>query len=395
MLAQVGSDVFNDLEFFLSYTHEEKGTLLERFSEHTLGGGALSLLRERLSTPSTDVGEVRAYQSRVLHLRSCFDQTAEVRAVHQSVRETLPYADWMRAQAKEFEGVDGMEAAFFKFALFKAIGMNSSPLFLNLLNAYNVVLSPAVGLFSPVIYFLLPYCVLVKKFQLRFSFREFLHLLWRAMVLMVKQNRTIAGMQVTSMLISLFMYGQGLLNSAMLARDAWKVSTLLYKQMSGLFAYLRAGLRLLTLCEEPDVCARAREALECVPYEAHVLNLGARLQIFKEIREGGLKAARGLRRFEGVLDKLLCDIGVGLLSREWCLAEFDLGEKAVVRIEGLRHPAMREGVRNDMVLDERNCVITGPNAAGKSTLIKALGCNAVMAQSVGFADACSLSLIHI
>lgn len=387
MLAQVGSDVFNDLEFFLSYTHEEKGTLLERFSEHTLGVGALSLLRERLSSPSTEVGVLRSYQSRVLHLRSCFDQKAEVREAHQSVRETQAYADWIRAQATEFEGVDGMEAAFFKFAFFRAIGLNSSPLLLNLLNAYNVVLSPAVALLSPVIYFLLPYCVLVRKFQLRFSFREFLQVLWRAMVVMVKQNRTIAGMQVTSMLISLFMYGQGVLNSAMLARDAWKVSALLYKQISGLFLYLRTGLRLLTLCEEPRVCARAREALESVPYDAHVLNLGARLQVFKEIREGAQKAARGLREFEGVLDKLLCDIGVGLISREWCLAEFDLGEKAVLRIEGLRHPAMREGVRNDLVLDERNCVLTGPNAAGKSTLIKAVGCNAVMAQSIGFADA--------
>jgi DNA mismatch repair ATPase MutS len=52
--------------------------------------------------------------------------------------------------------------------------------------------------------------------------------------------------------------------------------------------------------------------------------------------------------------------------------------------EGLAHPLLPEGkaVRNDLTLsgDLRLMIISGPNMAGKSTLVRAVGINAVLAQ---------------
>ncbi|WP_310570563.1 hypothetical protein [Gemmatimonas sp.] len=48
---------------------------------------------------------------------------------------------------------------------------------------------------------------------------------------------------------------------------------------------------------------------------------------------------------------------------------------AVLEFEGLCHPLLRNGTRNDVLLagDERVLFLTGPNMAGKSTLLRAIG----------------------
>lgn len=217
---ELGPDVFNDLEFFLSYTHSEEGTLLKELSKEIVGRGATVVLQNRLREPSTDVESLQHYQTRVLRLRELFEAQEAVRNAHSDIRKYQPHAEWVREQAKEVAGVDPLEVAYFKFSLFKLIGLNQSPTALNMLNVYNILVSPTMGLLSPIIYFLIPYGILVRKFHIKFSFREFMHVLWKALVMMIQQNRTVAGVQLTSMILSLVMYGQGLLNSTMLARDA-------------------------------------------------------------------------------------------------------------------------------------------------------------------------------
>ena len=388
MRSVLGADVLNDLEFFLSYTHTDDGTLLATLSSQVYGRGATDKLKERLTTPGTDVNVLGEYQSRILRLRELIETVPEVTRAHREVRDHLQYADWMRAQAKEIEGVDPMEVVFFKFRAFKALGMNRVPVLLTCLNIYNVVISPTLGVMSPVIYFLIPYGILVRKFGLRFSFKEFLHVLWKALIVMIQQNRTVAGVQLSSMALSLVMYGQGVLNAGMLARDAWKVNVLLHKQMCGLYAYLRAGLRLLSLCESSDTHRIATESLRGVHYECNRLDVGSRLRTYQQIRASS-PMAYPLHVFEGVVDTLLCDMGVALITKGWCVAQFEGGACARLQIEGVRHPAIQSVVPNDVVLEDRNCVITGPNAAGKSTLIKGVACNVILAQTLGFACATS------
>jgi len=391
---ELGPDVFNDLEFFLSYTHSEEGTLLKELSKEVVGRGATVVLQNRLREPSTDVESLQHYQTRVLRLRELFEAQEAVRNAHSDIRKYQPHAEWVREQAKEVAGVDPLEVAYFKFSLFKLIGLNQSPTALNMLNVYNILVSPTMGLLSPIIYFLIPYGILVRKFQIKFSFREFMHVLWKALVMMIQQNRTVAGVQLTSMILSLVMYGQGLLNSTMLARDAWRVCSLLYKQMDGLFSYLKSGLRLITLCEDSETHRRAIGALGDLNYTTRPYNLGSRLNSFRECRSTGKTEQYRLSEFESIVDNLLCDIGIALFTKDWCVAQFDRGRTAVLHIEDIRHPILPNGVPNHVPLESRNCIITGPNAAGKSTLIKAVACNVVLAQTIGFAFAkeynCSL-----
>jgi len=67
-----------------------------------------------------------------------------------------------------------------------------------------------------------------------------------------------------------------------------------------------------------------------------------------------------------------------------CEPQFTQGLSVVM--EGLRHPLLKAPVPNDMVWD-RCVLITGSNASGKSTFIKAVAVNAVLAQTLGLCTA--------
>lgn len=57
-----------------------------------------------------------------------------------------------------------------------------------------------------------------------------------------------------------------------------------------------------------------------------------------------------------------------------------------LRAEGLYHPLLEHPVCNDF-FPEKNCMITGANASGKSTFIKAVAINAILAQTIHTAAA--------
>ncbi len=106
------------------------------------------------------------------------------------------------------------------------------------------------------------------------------------------------------------------------------------------------------------------------------------------------KALHELRRHMGDVDRLItvvgqleCAVAVGAfrksLGEEWCVP--DLCEKTeegfFLRAEGLYHPLLQEAVPNDLYA-KKGVLLTGSNASGKSTFLRAVAVNALLAQTV-------------
>lgn len=106
------------------------------------------------------------------------------------------------------------------------------------------------------------------------------------------------------------------------------------------------------------------------------------------------KALHDLRKYMGEVDRLItvvgqleCAVAVASyrksLGEDWCVPKLckEEGKTLFLRAKGLYHPLLREAVANDLYA-KKGVLLTGSNASGKSTFLRAVAVNALLAQTV-------------
>lgn len=85
-----------------------------------------------------------------------------------------------------------------------------------------------------------------------------------------------------------------------------------------------------------------------------------------------------LLEFVGEIDAEIAVLSYRQSLNYWCRPEFDSDN---IEMKGFAHPLIEEAVTNDFVLADR-AIITGANATGKSTFMKAFAINCILAQTI-------------
>jgi DNA mismatch repair ATPase MutS len=71
------------------------------------------------------------------------------------------------------------------------------------------------------------------------------------------------------------------------------------------------------------------------------------------------------------------------INKNMCFTEFIEKDTTYLYMENSSHLLIDNPVVNTITLNSENCVITGPNAAGKSTFIKSTSLNILLSQTMG------------
>lgn len=84
----------------------------------------------------------------------------------------------------------------------------------------------------------------------------------------------------------------------------------------------------------------------------------------------------------GYMDSMLSVASYRSMEQDqYCVPEFVVDEKILLETEQIRHPLLPEGVTNSLNTN-KSVLLTGSNASGKSTFLKTVAINAVMAQTI-------------
>jgi MutS-like protein len=125
-------------------------------------------------------------------------------------------------------------------------------------------------------------------------------------------------------------------------------------------------------------------------WDFHILALLERWQ-----RDFGGRARRWITAL-GELEALSALAGLAHDNPGWAFPEVTPREPAIIEARGLGHPLLPEGARvaNDVTLGPPGSflLVTGSNMSGKSTLLRAIGVNVVLAQAGGPVSATSLRM---
>lgn len=92
------------------------------------------------------------------------------------------------------------------------------------------------------------------------------------------------------------------------------------------------------------------------------------------------------------------DAGISMASylyehKKHCVSFFN--KSGIISFKNLYHPLLEDAVANSLELKNSSCLVTGSNMAGKTTFIKTVGLNCILAQTVGFCHADEINIPQI
>lgn len=397
----LGRDVLADLEVISSYN----GTF-----ENTIGSvlhslhlkGSFHCFKEVLTNPIHSV-QVLKKRSKVIE-SFANKQRPEKDNKFKRLSELEPDLIWM-FERNTYELQALYEMVYFNKWFMKSL--NSKPSILTAVNLYNIAISPVLGILTPLTYFIIPYIIIRTKLGLKVSFVSYVSL---SLKMMFSSMSMIGDFKWISILFTVMFYFHGLLSTYELSKASYKVTSLISTKMNNMMEYIKIAKELndtewtdkeveaffnLQSCQiksESDVPYFENEII--TPFAIY-RNFGRQLKTFKEFKTDNYIP---LYKRTYILDTLN---SIGKLKALYNLSSPiyvtpDTDNKPHLLFKAIYHPCLydKRPVSNNVSFDKaNNILLTGPNAGGKSTIIKSVLSNILLAQTFGitFSKACEIT----
>ena len=295
--------------------------------------------------------------------------------------------------------------------------LNYSQIFLHILTIYNLA-SPIFNLFSPLLLFIMPYIIL-RGLKMKITWATYKKILY-----MQLQNHAIGQLftsfhkvklnQKAYILFCAGMYVFNLYQNILSCRRFYKNAFFISENIDTLRQYLKYTFQKMKTYEKiidnkktynkfKSDLVKNREELENfvvkinnIPKKSlnvkNIMQLGSIMKYFYAIYddfdlENILNYSFG---FNGYMDNMK-GLSKNLSEKKINLAKFK-EKKSVLKFKNIYHPSIKNPIKNDINF-KKNKIITGPNAAGKTTILKATILNTIFCQQfgLGYFDSATIS----
>lgn len=400
-------NLYNDLEMFIDYKHGNN-TLFNKLDKTYTKGGSY-YLRNILLNPNHNINLLNLKKNSLQNLFNLVENNKPKLLENLEIlKDNQDNMFWVLNEMNE-DTNNLINMLYFNSFILK--NLNNSSHILTLKNIYKIYLLPTIGIITPIVYFILPYLVIRFKFGVQFSFTSFIKFIYNYYVNLnfgnMFANSKLNMIRKVWMLFSILFYFNSIFNSIELSKLTHKINILICNHINSISKYIKAGYDIIEAIYDDNnfnnVFNNINYDIKNIEYLLNFKNLqninceneyfnnfGEKLNLYKFLDKDKLKDFLNVT--------YLCDtvISLYLIKNEKSLAYPDYieSEEPIIKIKGLTHPNIDNAVKNDINLDNKNnLIITGPNAAGKSTFIKAVAINILLSQTIcmSFTDSIELT----
>tara|TARA_B100001093_G_C26859743_1_gene1029362 strand:+ start:4676 stop:6367 length:1692 start_codon:yes stop_codon:yes gene_type:complete len=297
--------------------------------------------------------------------------------------------------------------------------LNYSLIFMHILSMYNLS-SPVVNLLSPFALFLVPY-FLLKSMRVPITWAMYKKILIKqlknhALGQLFTSFHKVKMNQKVYILFCAGMYVYNFYQNILSCYNFYKNTYFITQKFELLRQYLAYTINNMKVYEEmikdkehysgiyKDIMENRKKLEEFfniiknIPKKClntkNLFKMGSIMQNFYRIYDSDdlnemLQYSFG---FNGYIDNLK---GLEQNKKKLNFTHFSEKKKTKLKMKSVFHPSIKNPVKNSINLD-KNRIITGPNAAGKTTILKATILNTIFSQQVGmgFYKKCELTPFH-
>lgn len=151
-------------------------------------------------------------------------------------------------------------------------------------------------------------------------------------------------------------------------------------------------MRKQTLANAERYCTDELIEIEKKVLSAQAKRFELEYEIFEELRVSCIESSENFLRIAQICSELdvICSMAWLSIEKNYSLPDFSSGD---LHIEASRHPVVEQTVNgtfvaNDIVINQSGCILlTGPNMAGKSTLMRQVALTVILAQMGSYVPA--------
>lgn len=399
-------NLYNDLEFFIDYKNKDK-TIFNSIDYTYTDGGSL-FLENLILNPHHNINYLNKKKTSFISLFNNIQNN--LNSLHHNfnvLKENEKSIYWLlEDDSQDVQSLIGL-LYFNGFLINK---LNNSNILLTIKNNYKIFVSPVIGLVSPLLYLLTPFIMLRFKLKIKMSFFTYVRFVYNYYINSGFGNMLGSKFDILRKIwmgMSLLFYVNGIFNTIEISKLSYKLNNMICKEIIGVIRYLKSNNEIISkMYNSEDInniynLNKNKEYFINDTYlqklinindneNIYLTNFGDKLNVYKYIRKDLVK--------EVVNCGYICDSIFSIFNlknkHNLSFPNYITNNEPSINIQGLQHPSINNMIKNDIKLDNnRNLIITGPNAGGKSTFIKSIAVNILLTQTLclGFCDKIELT----
>lgn len=412
--------VFNDVEFLQDhYMNNDKSIFSKLNNCHTKIGSLL--LKKLFLNPIHDINILKKRQiifQKITHVKN---ELLPLLNEIKDLEEDLMWF-WNNSNIKHIDLMNDLIYFNYDFIPFFNLNdtLNNNEKALLITNIYKIIISPLLTILTPLISLILPLIFLFymqRKAQLKIPmsviFQQYIKTLFGhdSMSFIFKNpSKAIIASLVTKG-IYLFMYFQNIYYSLQSSMNTNKIINIIHEKLNKITSYIEITSRIREICYNLGI-SNIESYLNYNDFQNDIVfyndyfnfpvfhsipklfsNKGKILTTFKKFKENKDNMVN-LFHYTGIVDAIvsietiLCNSNS---DNPYCITNFIEKDVPVINVKNIWHPYLDKKTTNNTVKNsidiKNNILITGPNAAGKSTFIKTIIINIILSQTIGISSA--------